>query len=302
MEKKPLQVHLSQMGELISREIEDGEVHLSPLRIFLNFTRPEGFFQGCLSVASQSSWQDDIQNPLFAKTLLNEIEQFQFKQYQFAKRQNEFLLGRLVSKVAISEVINNSKDAREAARRDPWTQLRSIEIGNDIFNRPFAATNSQWDISLSHSHGSAVALAFPHTHPMGIDIEKIDSKHSEVVSHEMTDNEKEVFSRLNLPGVGGYTLNWTIKEAYSKAIGVGLTTPFKVMEVKEIQMLKVDSPANQKLYYFESWLKNFHQFRVHSWLTGGHAISIAIPYKTVVEWTQIESTPLKFFTASSAAA
>lgn len=221
--------------------------------------------------------KDSLQN-LEAQKILTPAELTDFNEFSFEKRKSEFLLGRLVSKLTVSEWLQQ--------KGKNWDLLQ-LRMGNDIFNKPYCHPEQpvlleSWpNLSLSHSHGMAAALVFSREHPMGIDLEKIDEKHTEVVAAEMTSQERDIFAGLGLKGALPYTLNWTIKEAYSKAIGVGLTTPFKVMEVKEIQ--------GHKQVYFETWLRNFHQFRVHSWVLNGYVCSIAVPYKTKLSWTALSA-------------
>jgi 4'-phosphopantetheinyl transferase len=62
---------------------------------------------------------------------------------------------------------------------------------------------------------------------------------------------------------------WTIKEAVSKAIKVGLMTPFATLEISSLHRLS----DGGLLCYF----KNFAQYKCYSWIIGKWILSIAIP-------------------------
>lgn len=180
-------------------------------------------------------------------------------------RQNELLWTRIAAKNATQAMGSIS---------DP----KRLKIVNDVFGKPYidGANQGLLGSSISHSSELGMALVFSIKHPMGIDLEMNSLSHSEAIRSEMTAKEISMFQSLTLPEGMAFTLNWTIKEAYAKALGVGLTTPFPTFEVKSIEL--------KAPFYFESWLNHFTQFRVHSWICGAYALSIAVPYKSALSW------------------
>jgi phosphopantetheine--protein transferase-like protein len=78
-------------------------------------------------------------------------------------------------------------------------------------------------ISISHSHGIAVAMASlePKTH-VGIDIETLDRPASHYESLAFRDEERKMLSQVPPARHDEWALRlWTAKEAVSKALGQG---------------------------------------------------------------------------------
>jgi 4'-phosphopantetheinyl transferase len=245
---------------------------------------------GAIEESRPTSWRAVLGGAsVAAKTVNGEVdllhprEHEKLDQFHMEKRKLEYLAGRVAIKRALNAYLCNNEMNHQFAQ--------DIEIKNDIFNRPYVDLSETVNLNridspqlgLTHSHSLALGLAYPRFHPFGIDVEKISQNHPEVVGSEMSPMEKKLFENLSFPKEEiSYTLNWTIKESYSKAIGVGLTTPFKLFEVETIKGHNG---------YFESWLKNFHQFRVHSWVLGEFVFSVAVPYKTQLSFSVRSTWP-----------
>jgi 4'-phosphopantetheinyl transferase len=107
--------------------------------------------------------------------------------------------------------------------RDP----RAIQFLDGVHGKPYVFGNSI-DFNISHARGCA-ALIVSQYGPVGIDVEnptareKIDSEQLyDFVFHP----EELVEVRRGESGESVFYLYWTLKEAVSKALGVGLTIPF----------------------------------------------------------------------------
>lgn len=241
----------------------DAAVSNKIYRFSLSLSRNPENYTASLVVCSEAS----LSNLNFAN-VFSDLELTQFKGLKFEKRRQEVRLGTYVLKNAIRAAqISNLRDSE-------------ISLMKDIFGRPTCDLDSgSAFLSLSHSSSLAVGYAGSVRHPVGVDIEKIEARSAATAFSEMTSHEIQNFGKLNLQPEEWKILNWSIKESYSKAIGVGLTTPFQILEVKEISECGGS--------YFVSKLRNFGQFYVHSWIKNGYAFSFAVPYKTVILWSTL---------------
>jgi 4'-phosphopantetheinyl transferase len=185
------------------------------------------------------------------------------------RRQNELLLGRQAVTEALSVMI-------------PGADAGEVQVIKDVFGKPYIQTPAGvFGTSISHSRDLAVSLVFPIYHPMALDVEAIVSERlCETIAGEMTPRETDLFHALGLAKISAYTLNWTIKEAYAKALGTGLTTPFTVFEVRSI-VQKGDA-------YFESALHHFTQYRAHTWICGNYVLSVVAPASSALRWSGLK--------------
>jgi phosphopantetheinyl transferase len=154
--------------------------------------------------------------------------------------------------------------------------MAKIEIESGVFNQPLVKYVG-WDIpgvSLSHSDEWSVALSFPSGHPMALDIERLDAQKLKVIESQMTKYEIDSLNESGIDKSKGYCQIWTMKEALSKVLGCGLTTPFSVFEIA--------NPHFQKSGNSQCHFKNFGQYKCHSWIINGYALSIVLPKKTEI--------------------
>ncbi len=100
----------------------------------------------------------------------------------------------------------------------------------DDYGRP---RTNVGDINLSHSSGKVVLIAAPH-HSVGIDIEPRGRCLPEKSFHAWSRDEERAWIATIDPKqrTASIVWLWTAKEAYAKAIGLGLNLPFRKIIVK----------------------------------------------------------------------
>lgn len=175
------------------------------------------------------------------------------------KRKKSFLIGRFVAKQAIADLSGEVISP-------------NILIQPGIFTQPVVVGNKQnIQVSITHCNDVGAALAFPEAHPMGIDIEKINPKHNDVLARQVTKTELKHINDWPLSYIEGLTLCWTVKEALSKVLKTGLTTPFEVFEIYKSELYN-----NSIISHY----KNFSQYKAISFVIGGFICSLAYPAKT----------------------
>ena len=104
----------------------------------------------------------------------------------------------------------------------------SLAIVTDSYGRPLLAGEAgRVHFNLSHS-GNAALVAVTCIAPLGVDLEEVRAVPDflEIARRYFSRMETEHLSRL-APGeqLGGFYVTWTRKEAYVKALGLGLSYP-----------------------------------------------------------------------------
>lgn len=191
-------------------------------------------------------------------SFLHPTEFEHLKTLNYEKRQHDYLLGHLAAKKAASQ----------------YSHLLPTEmyLESGFFLQPLlhSATNEKIQVSYSHTHHYAIAIAFPENYPMGIDLEKINIEKQTIISTQMTDDDKKWISTIQSDHQEkNFTLFWTMKEALSKALRTGMTTPFEILSIENIK-----SSSN------ESWtsvFNNFKQYQALSFFIHDLACSIVFP-------------------------
>ena len=171
----------------------------------------------------------------YCKTLISRIDRESFRktyEYMCAERQ------RKVDSLKIELMRQQTLAGELTARKliaDVWGLSQGkITIANDSKGKPYVEGHPGIHLSIAHSGGTvAVAVA---DMPIGIDAEEIRPMKLKLASRFCLDEEIEyIFGHLpseeELCSIGkGETLKrfleiWTLKEAYFKCIGTGITDP-----------------------------------------------------------------------------
>jgi len=125
--------------------------------------------------------------------------------------------------------------------------------------KPYPANESggvQIQFSLSHTHHIAL-YAFTSNRRIGVDIEQVRtiSNLDQVAAFSFSDYENHVFRSLRPDRKEAAFYNcWTRKEAYVKAIGEGLSSPFRAFDVslspdEPCRLLRINGSADEALLW-----------------------------------------------------
>lgn len=200
---------------------------------------------------------------LKAASFLSTNEMAQANAFRFDQRRESFLLGRLAAKIAVSAFLGEPS-------------LPRIGISPGVFGQPlvYHPSKSGAEISLSHSQGFAVALAFPREHPMALDVESIEDARAATVKSELQFSPAEQ-AWINSSGVeerAAHILLWTAREALSKVLKCGLNCPFEILSLAELRP--------QGVGRWTSHYRNFSQYTCLSWVGARRVLSITLPKAT----------------------
>jgi 4'-phosphopantetheinyl transferase len=133
------------------------------------------------------------------------------------------------------------------------------------------AGRSNLCVTLSHAGNYALALAFPEEHPMGVDIEEVNSRNVKIVEEQVTAAERQLIRELPGSQEAKLMMLWSAKEALSKILKTGLTTPLHVYEIHR---------ASWNGEAFVAEFRHFTQYKALMFEFAGHACALAIPRLT----------------------
>jgi len=147
------------------------------------------------------------------------------------KRRHEWLLGRSVAKDAVRLLVENHGGVPLAPA--------DIEILPDPYGRPravgpFAARlGIQPAISISHSRGTAVALAALHPGQLvGIDLENLAQRRESFEAIAFRPDERRMLAAMPLESRQEWALRmWCAKEAVAKALGRGFSSGIQAFHI-----------------------------------------------------------------------
>jgi 4'-phosphopantetheinyl transferase len=199
-----------------------------------------------------------------ARELLGPTEFAYFSTLPFGRRRQGYLLGRYAAKLALRDLLQES-------------DLRIIEIARGVFDQPIVlfAQKQGWSVTISHADSLAFALAFPTGHPMGIDAERIDSTCFEAIFSQLSKREIGWIENADVehkPKLA--TALWTSKEALSKILCTGLTSPLQIYSLAEFNLIRLGT--------WEGLFQNFGQYKAMASICSTYALSIVLPRRSVM--------------------
>jgi 4'-phosphopantetheinyl transferase len=155
------------------------------------------------------------------RTLLTPAEREREPRFMFERDRDAFLLAHALTNATLAELVGQPA---ESLRFELGDRGRP-ELAEDLRHR---ASGRRVRFNLSHTDG-LVACAFALDHDVGVDVEHVDR------STGIADVAPRVFSARERVGLEAQSSEhsrrtrffqlWTLKEAYIKAIGKGLSAP-----------------------------------------------------------------------------
>ena len=190
-----------------------------------------------------------------------------FNTFDSPIRQHSYLAGRFAAKSAVTHYAD-------------LTAPPEINIESGIFSQPILKLNydEPLQVSISHSGNIAAAIVFPEAHPMAVDVECVNPDLVQAAKTQMTGREIELISGVDLPDDVKLTVMWTAKEALSKVLKVGMMTPFKLLEVTQIE---------QKEQFIECQFKNFGQYKALCFIRDDSVLSIISPKRSELIFSEL---------------
>lgn len=188
-----------------------------------------------------------------------------FEALQIERRRVSYLLGRFTAKSALAKCLGTE------------FQKSAVAIASGIFNQPVIQYNSfrPRAVSISHSNRLACSLAFPESHPMAIDVEEADEDRTKIMKTQILPGELNLAESKCVSKDLAATLVWTAKEALSKALRCGMTCPYELLEISDLEV-KDDIRVGH--------FKNFGQYKFMSWHVKNTVVTMVLPRRTTIDF------------------
>lgn len=215
-------------------------------------------FQACLALT-----QGAIKEGKLQLEKLHPNEKAIYQGYKYKRRKESYLLGRLSAKQAVLGLTGVSS-------------YKSIWIDRGVFQFPVVkgVTGQNIQVSISHCDIIGFSIAYPEAHPMGVDIERIDSERKETVLSQLTNKEKLLLQHKAKDDIIAFTAIFSIKEALSKILRTGMMLEFKFLEVAEIKIIHQTIACT---------FTHFGQYKAVAYIKNDYVFSIALPKRTKVQ-------------------
>lgn len=153
------------------------------------------------------------ENLLSYNSYLSSDEYELSQKVKFAETRKNFILSRGFLRKQLSRICEEEPS--------------KISLTQNSYGKPFLSDGSI-QFNLSHSEGRIV-LALSKTDAVGIDIEMVNQQQALDVAESVFSNYEllELSQFKNSEKVWAFFKGWTQKEAFSKAVGLGLNFPLK---------------------------------------------------------------------------
>ena len=112
------------------------------------------------------------------------------------------------------------------------TTPKNITTSAGVWGYPYIE-DSDLNISIAHTDKCVIAVCTSGSFPIGIDIEEYKSSNEELIISQLSDAEKNIFTKSSSHSEALHIL-WAAKEAASKALRTGFRLPMSLFEVSDI--------------------------------------------------------------------
>ena len=211
--------------------------------------------------------QDDFIHLLESfKKVLSDKELERAEKFRHESGRNHFIVCHGILRYILSQYANKRPD--------------HLNILTDSNDKPFLV-HKEIFFNLSHTRNMA-AIAISRKSEIGIDIELIrENKHiTNIAKRYYSESEKKLIEHSGQQ-LHEFFLIWTRKEAFLKALGLGIRT----------RLNTIDLGQTQNTILFDSVRavpeKNIHsEYHIYSEIVNGHLLSVASPDHTGISMIQ----------------
>lgn len=173
-----------------------------------------------------------------------------YSKFTSRKRQHEFVAGRIACKKAFFKLTSENtkrevtipKSISEKSRKEECAECKadcfekfpSVSVLNTETGAPFIE-NSDFFVSVSHSHGMAIASVS--NHAVGVDIEQINPKRIPALKKMSAEiyAEDSIGVHTKSQNAEELTALWTLKESLGKALRTGIVEDFRRYDTKNFR-------------------------------------------------------------------
>jgi 4'-phosphopantetheinyl transferase len=181
------------------------------------------------------------------RSLLNAEERVRWQRFKFEKHQHQYLVTRALVRTTLS--------------RYAPIMPKEWAFSNNKYGKPEISPPQNLFFNLSHTH-SLIVCAIVREKNIGVDVETIEHKTSllEIAQRFFSTQE---FTRLSaesgIQQKQRFFQYWTLKEAYIKAKGLGLSQPlnqfsFEINPQSQQLTLSFDPQLSENFRHWSCWL------------------------------------------------
>ena len=181
--------------------------------------------------------------------LLNDEERMRWQRFRFKKHQHQYLVTRALVRTTLSRYANTSPE--------DW------QFSKNKYGKPQIVPDQNLYFNLSHTD-SLIVCAVARVKNIGVDVETLAHRSSLLELAERFFSTKESTAlALEAPSYqkARFFQYWTLKEAYIKAKGLGLSQSlaqfsFEINESLQKLSLSFDAELNENSKHWSCWLLN----------------------------------------------
>ncbi|MGE5342618.1 MAG: 4'-phosphopantetheinyl transferase family protein [Candidatus Omnitrophota bacterium] len=159
---------------------------------------------------------------------------------------------------------------------------KDIDFTTNYYGKP--ALKGRDDIEFNLSHSGEWVVGVIDNHPVGIDVEQIQSIDLDISKHYFSEDEH--FDLMNKSDKFDYFFTlWSLKESYIKILGKGLSHPLNAFSIK------YHSPENISMHINGQAIDDifFRQYPIHN----GYKMAVCTSHKRIP--AQVNDIPLHIF-------
>jgi 4'-phosphopantetheinyl transferase len=171
----------------------------------------------------------DVGGDGYAASILTGQEEGQFRRFRGWKRKVEWLAGRIAAKSAFE---------RYSAPAGSTAPMLPASVLNNEARVPYILDHPEVHVSITHSHGYAVAVVAPFD--VGVDLEKIEQRPLALTHYFFSEEEQKLALEVGEDSWARdcmITRIWSRKEAVSKFLRQGGKLDFKKLNVVDSEVL-----------------------------------------------------------------
>lgn len=207
-------------------------------------------------------------------SLLPDEDRGHVQGFHFAARRREAIMTRALLRIALSSAVSRPPDS--------WKFLRNA------WGKPAVADGGNWRFNLSNAAG-LVACVVAHGDEVGVDVESCERSREIAELRDGIFSDREMRQLQELPGVERLDRAlslWTLKEAWSKALGRGFSLPLRRISflIGERGALRIETEGEPVDCEDHAWCLGLLDHR-------GHRIALAVECGEVPELEIREAGP-----------
>jgi 4'-phosphopantetheinyl transferase len=223
---------------------------------------------------------DEMQCVLATPELyLNQAELAAWQTLRLENKRQSALQGRIAAKRALGAALGEVDATKIGIARGSF--------GQPLVRHPRAAGI---DITLSHSHGLAVALAYPDALPMGIDLEQVPavSAHTVLGELQMSDAERAWLAQAPIGAATACGMLWSAREALGKSLKTGINSPLGVFALSALEPMHDADGVPPGTVAWIGHYANFPHTHCLVQVSGSRVLTLALPrVATLARWPQM---------------